>query len=224
MQPLFAFPFKNVHLMKIRFSWNLALPFFIIAVCGSLKSLGNLLAAQKISEPERDEVHMPPIAKGLLADGLTTAMAGLMGGMAVDTSASNIGLAAATRAVSRWIAICAGVIFAVLGFFPKLSMAIALVPRPVVGASLIFAVSLMISAGLQEMLSEPLDQRKSFVLGLSFIFGLSTEFLPTLFAELPESLQPLFGSPLATVTVFAVLLYQLFHINDYLSRGSTSSE
>jgi NCS2 family nucleobase:cation symporter-2 len=218
-EPFFAVPVLKHQMFKIAFNWHMVLPFFIIAICGSLKSFGNLLAAQKVSEPEREEIDMRPVAKGLLADGLTTTMAGAFGALAVDTSASNIGLAAATRAVSRWIAICAGVIFAVLGFFPKLSTMIALVPDPVVGASLIFAVSLMISAGFKEMLSEPLDQRKSFVLGISLIFGLSTEFLPTLYAELPTSIQPLFGSPLATITVFAIILHQLLHIDRYFKKN-----
>jgi xanthine permease XanP len=189
-------------------------PFTIIAVCGSLKSFGNLLAAQKISEPDLKEVKMKPVANGLVADGITTAMAGLMGAMAVDTSSSNIGLAAATRAVSRWIAIVTGVIFAFLGFFPKISMMIALVPRPVVGASLIFAVSIMICTGLKEMLEQPLDQKKIYTIGIAMIFGLSTQFVPTLYAALPAAYQPLFQSPLATSTLFAIIIYQLFHLDD----------
>ncbi|MDY6951684.1 MAG: solute carrier family 23 protein [Thermodesulfobacteriota bacterium] len=217
-QPFFSIPFLDVDLLDLSFSWEMVLPFFIISICSTLKSFGNILAAQKISEPERDGVDMAPIAKGVLADGLTTLAAGAMGGLAVDTSASNVGLAAATRSVSRWIAITAGIIFTILGFFPKLSTMIATIPRPVVGASLVFAVSLMISAGLKEMFSEPLDQRKSFVLGLSCIFGLSTEFVPTLFAHLPTFIQPLFGSPLATTTVFAILLYQLFHLDQVFGK------
>ncbi|NCC50834.1 MAG: xanthine permease [Spartobacteria bacterium] len=217
-EPFFAQPFRGVSLFAITFRWNIALPFFIIAVCGSLKSFGNLVAAQKISEPDLKEMNMKPIAKGLVADGFTTAMAGAMGALAVDTSSSNVGLAAATRAVSRSIAICAGVLFTILGFFPKLSTAIALVPRPVVGACMIFAISMMISAGFKESFSEPLDQRKSFVLGISLIFGLSTEFLAPLYAMLPHWSQPLFGSPLATVTIFSIVLYQLFHLDEYLKK------
>jgi xanthine permease XanP len=221
LQPFFAIPFHGLDLLDLSFSWEMVLPFFIISVCGTLKSFGNILAAQKISEPDREGIDMAPIAKGLLADGFTTLAAGAMGGLAVDTSASNVGLAAATRAVSRWIAIAAGIIFTVLGFFPKLSTLIATIPRPVIGASLVFAVSMMISAGFKEMFSEPLDQRKSFVLGLSCIFGLSTEFVPALFAHLPSVVQPLFGSPLATTTVFAILLHQLFHLDHYFGKAKT---
>jgi NCS2 family nucleobase:cation symporter-2 len=214
-QSLFALPVYDWReQFRLSFSAELALPFILIAVCGSLKSFGNLLAAQKISEPELKGVNMKPVANGLVADGFTTAMAGFMGALAVDTSSSNIGLAAATRAVSRWIAVVTGAVFAFLGFFPKLSMLIALVPRPVVGASLIFAVSIMICTGLKEMLEEPLDQRKIYTIGIAMIFGLSTQFVPALYAALPAAYQPLFQSPLATSTLFAIVTYQVFHFDE----------
>ena len=94
------FPVHSLRQLKLAFAPGLIVPFLIIAVCGTLKSFGNLIAAQKISEPELKELDMKPISKGLLADGFTTAIAGTMGAMAVDTSSSNVGLAAATGAGS----------------------------------------------------------------------------------------------------------------------------
>ncbi len=213
-EPWVAFPVHRLDQLKLGFSYRLVVPFFIIAVCGSLKSFGNLLAAQKISEPELAELDMGPISRGLLADGFTTAMAGSMGAMAVDTSSSNVGLAAATGAVSRWIAICAGIIFAVLGFSPKLSLGISLVPAPVVGASLIFAVSFMICTGLQEMLSQKFDQRKIFAVGISLILGLGTGFVPGVFERMPHALQIFFAEPLSSTTILVVVLYQVFHLDE----------
>ncbi|MDO9528995.1 MAG: solute carrier family 23 protein [Syntrophales bacterium] len=104
--PVFAIPFKGLSQFRLAFDWSLALPFLVISICGSLKSFGNLLAAQKITRPDLEKPDMKPIAGGLMADGLSTAMAGLIGAVAVDTSSSNVGLAAATRAVSRWIGVC----------------------------------------------------------------------------------------------------------------------
>ncbi len=212
-EPWVNFPVHDLNQLKLAFSPRMIVPFLIIAVCGSLKSFGNLVAAQKISEPGLKELKIEPISKGLLADGFTTAMAGTMGAMAVDTSSSNVGLAAATQAVSRSIAICTGVIFALLGFFPKLSMGISLVPPPVVGASLVFAVSFMICTGLQEMLSQKLDQRKIFALGISLILGLGTGFVPTVFERMPHYLQIFFADPLSSTTILVVILYQIFHID-----------
>lgn len=217
-EPWVRFPFLSLAQLKPAFSLRLLPPFLIIAVCGSLKSFGNLIAAQKISEPDLDELKMEPLAKGLMADGFTTLMAGAMGAMAVDTSSSNVGLAAATRAVSRWIAVCAGIIFAILGLSPKLTMAISLVPAPVVGASMIFAISFMICTGLEEMLSQKFDQRKIFAVGISLILGLGTGLVPGVFQSMPGSLQVFFAEPLSSTTILVIILYQLFHADLLLAE------
>lgn len=212
-QPFFALPSVPFGLWDIRFNWGLALPFVIVSICGSLKSFGNLLAAQQVSEPELKEPNMQPIAGGLLADGLTTAVAGLMGALAVDTSSSNVGLAAATRACSRWISTVAGVIFTAMAFMPKVTAAIATLPRPVLGASLIFAGCFMICTGLQEMMKEKYDSRAIFTVGISLFFGLSTGFMPDLYARFPDWIQNFFSDPLPTTTLFAVVLYQVFYFD-----------
>ena len=222
-QPLFALPSLPFGIWDIQFNWGLALPFLIVSICGSLKSFGNLLAAQQISEPELKEPNLQPIAGGLLADGLTTALAGLMGALAVDTSSSNVGLAAATRACSRWISTAAGIAFTALAFMPKVTAAIATLPRPVLGASLIFAGCFMVCTGLQEMFKERLDSRAIFTVGISLFFGLSTGFMPDLYARFPTWIQNFFSDPLPTTTLFSVVLYQVFYFDLlYLKRPPKS--
>ena len=105
--PLFALPQLSTLFKPITFHFGLLIPLVIIAIGSTLKTFGNLLAAQKISEPELGEVNYVPIRNGIVADGLATALSGLLGAMAVDTSSSNIGLAGATKVLSRWISIVA---------------------------------------------------------------------------------------------------------------------
>ena len=207
----FALPHFGREFFNIKVSAGMLVPFVIIAISGSLKSFGNLLAAQSVSEPDLDEVKFGPIKKGLLADGFSTALAGLLGGVAVDTSSSNVGLAAATRVVSRWISVVAGGIFILLAFSPKLVAALSVMPRPVLGASIIFAASFMICIGLRETFSQKWDNQKTFVVGISIIFGLSTAFLPNLYARVPGIIRALFANPLPTTTILAVVLNLLFN-------------
>ena len=211
--PVFAIPTIGKEFKGITFNLKMMIPFIIIAISGSLKSFGNLLAAQKISEPNLVEPDFTPIRKGLLADGFSTALAGLLGGVAVDTSSSNVGLAGATKVVSRWISVGAGVIFVLLAFFPKLITFLSLMPKPVLGASIIFAGCFMISTGFKEMFSEGWDQRKTFVMGISLFFGLSTAFLPGLYARAPEFIKMFFTDPLPTTTILAVVLNQIFNLD-----------
>ena len=216
--PIFALPSIGPEFRGITFNLKMIIPFVVIAISGSLKSFGNLLAAQKISEPELKEPNFIPIRKGLLADGFSTALAGLLGGMAVDTSSSNIGLAGATKVVSRWLSVVAGVIFVILAFFPKLITALSMMPKPVLGASIIFAGSFMICTGLNEMFSEKWNIRKTFVVGISLFFGLSTGFLPSLYARAPHFIQTFFTDPLPTTTIIAVVLNQIFNLDIVLGN------
>ena len=212
-KPIFALPAIGPEFRKITFNVKMIIPFAIIAISGSLKSFGNLLAAQKISEPDLKEINFVPIQKGLLADGFSTVLAGLLGGMAVDTSSSNIGLAGATKVLSRWISVGAGLIFVILAFFPKLSTVLSLMPKPVLGSSLIFAGCFMICIGLLQMFSEEWNPRKTFVVGISLTFGLSTAFLPGLYARSPQFIQIFCTDPLPTTAILAVILNQILNLD-----------
>jgi len=211
--PLFAMPQFNTLLNPITFHINLMIPLIVIAIGSTLKTFGNLLAAQKMSEPELEEVNFVPIRNGIIADGFATTISGLLGSMAVDTSSSNIGLAGATKVLSRWISVVAGAIFIVLAFFPMLTNALAHIPKPVLGASLIFSGCFMICAGLIQMLEEKWDQRKTFIVGIALFFGLSTAFLPSLYARAPKIIQTFFTDPLPTATILAVILNQIFNLD-----------
>jgi xanthine permease XanP len=218
-KPIFAFPTIGAEFKTITFDFKMLIPFVVIAISGSLKSFGNLLAAQKISEPDLKETDFGPIRKGLLADGFSTALAGLLGGLAVDTSSSNVGLAGATKVVSRWISVVAGVIFVILAFFPQITAALSVMPKPVLGAALIFAGCFMICTGFQEMFSEGWDPRKTFVAGISIFLGLSTAFLPGLYARAPHFIQTFFTDPLPTTTILAVILNQIFNLDLLFKKG-----
>src|SRR5512136_2840421 len=55
--PLFALPQFNTLFNPITLHLNLLIPLIVIAIGSTLKTFGNLLAAQKFSEPELDKVN-----------------------------------------------------------------------------------------------------------------------------------------------------------------------
>ena len=217
-KPVFALPSMDTGFWEITFDIKMLIPFIVIAISGSLKTFGNLLAAQKFSEPELEETNFQPIQKGLLADGLSTALAGFLGGMAVDSSSSNIGLAGSTKVLSRWISVTAGVIFIGFAFFPKFTTFLSLMPKPVLGASIIFAGCFMIVTGLQQIFNEEWNSRKTFVIGISLFFGLSTAFLPGLYARAPHLVMTFFTDPLPTATILAVVINQVVNLDLIFSK------
>jgi hypothetical protein len=95
-------------------------------------------------------------------------------------------------------------------------------PPPVAGAIIVFVVCFMMTSGLQIMLSNKPDSRKTFVLGTALCFGLSLDILPELYAHVTPWLRPLFESSLTLSTVVAVILHQLLRVGS--QRAITPSK
>jgi xanthine permease XanP len=210
--------------LHITFDWTLLPVFAIVSICGALKSFGNLVMCEKVNDDNWIEPDIGRVGGGLVADGIAVTVSGLLGGVASDTSASNVGLSSATGATSRWIGVAAGTLFALLGFSPKLAAVLSVMPPPVAGAVLIFVVCFMIMAGVQIILSARPDTRMTFVIGISMAFGLSLDIVPELYTHVPAWLHPLFGSSLTLATVLAVILHQVFRIGAPAAASEMPSE
>jgi len=198
------------------FGWSfdvlLLAPFLIAITCSLLKTVGDITTCQKINDLDWKRVDMKNVSGGILADGLSAAVGGLVGTMGQSTSSSNIGLSIGTGATSRKIAFATGGILVVLAFFPKLATIFVIMPKPVMGATLLFAISFMIVAGFQIIMSRMLDVRKTFVVGISIIFGLSVDVLPGLYEHVHPWIHPIFSSSLSLAAILAVSLNLLLRL------------
>lgn len=211
--PLVALPFLH-DMFNITFKWSLLPAFIIVSVTGALKSFGNLIMCEKVNDDDWKTPDMKRIANGLTADSVCVTVSGLLGGMASDTSASNVALSRASGATSRYIGYMAGALFIILGFFPKASGLLCVMPAPVMGAILIFVTCFMIMSGIQIILGAGMDTRKTFIIGISFIFGVSLDILPSMFSGVHPFLRPVVDSSLTLSTVIAVLLNQLLRFGE----------
>jgi len=209
--PLIAVPILN-NMFEFSFRWSLLPTFIIVSITGALKSFGNLIMCEKVNDEEWKEPDMKKIANGLSADSICVTVSGLIGGVASDTSASNVALSSASGATSRGVGYMAGALFIILGFFPKISGLLSIMPAPVMGAILIFVTSFMLMSSIQIIMNSGVDIRKTFVIGIPLIFGLSLDVLPSLFLDVPYFLRPLVDSSLTLSTVLAVIINQIFRI------------
>lgn len=206
--PWFGLPVID-GMTTISFRWSLLPAFLIVSATGALKSMGNLTMCEKVNDADWKAPDLDRISNGLMADSVAVAVSGLIGGVASDTSASNVALSSASGATSRYIGYAAGSIFVTLGFSPKISGLLSLMPVPVMGAILVFVTSFMIMSGVQIILGSGVDSRKIFVIGIPVVFGLSLDILPGLYAGIGGWLRPLFDSSLTLATVMAVILHQI---------------
>jgi xanthine permease XanP len=194
------------------FNMELILPFLIVTLCSSLKSVGDLTTCQRINDTRWKRPDMHNISRGIMADSVGAMSAGLLGGMGQSTSSSNIGLSIATGATSPVIAYAIGGLLLLLAFCPKLAAVFVVMPEPIMGATLVFALSFMVVAGIQIIMSRMIDARKTFVVGTSLILGLGVDMVPEAFLAFPHWSQPIFSSSLSTAAVAAILLNLIFRI------------
>jgi NCS2 family nucleobase:cation symporter-2 len=91
------------------------------------------------------------------------------------------------------VAIAVGVIFLMLGFCPKLTAVLAIMPRAVVVSALLFTVTFIIINGVQVMTSRLLDSRRTLVLGLAIVAGGAVEVFPSITAATQANYRRLSG-------------------------------
>ncbi|HJJ71948.1 MAG TPA: hypothetical protein O0X95_02180, partial [Methanocorpusculum sp.] len=139
-------------------------------------------------------------------------LTGALGGIGVGTSSSDAGLVVSTGIASRKIGIGVGLLLILFGFMPVVSWMFCILPRPVLGAVLLYAVVFVMIGGIQSLSSRMLDTRRTFVVLLPILIGVSSGFCPYLYADLPSWAGLFFASPLTAGSITAVLLGLLFKI------------
>jgi NCS2 family nucleobase:cation symporter-2 len=208
--PLLSIPAAG----HVGWSFDVALivPFAVAAMASCLKTVGDLTTCQRVNDADWVRPDLRGISRGTLANAIGSALAGFLGTTGLNASTANIGLSGATGVTSRRIAFATGGTFIALAFMPKLAGLLAAMPRPVMGAALMFVAAFIIVSGLQIITSRLLDARRTFVIGFSFVIAIAVDVTPEYFRALPTSVQPLFSSSLAVGMLAAILLNLIFRI------------
>jgi len=207
--PWFALPVPH---LSWSFDIALALPFAIASVAAAMKAAGTITVCQKMNDADWVRTDMKSVTRGVLADGASTVLAGAAGAFGTNTATSSVGLAAATGVGSRSVAYALAAILLVLGFLPKLPALLSLMPRPVIVAALLFAVSFIMINGVQIMTSRLIDARRTLIIALSLIAGMAVEVFPSIAASAPAPFASLVGSSLVLATMTALALNLAFRI------------
>jgi len=198
----------------IGWSFNLALavPFVIACLAVAMKAVGTITVCQRMVDADWVRPNMSSATRGVLADGVTTMLAGMAGAVGTNTSTPSVGLASATGVASRFVAYAIGALFIALGLMPKLATLLAVMPRAVMVAALLFTICFIVINGLQIISSRLLDARRTLVVGAAIIAGIAVEAFPTMAAGAPPSIVPLIGSSFVSSTLIALVLNLIFRL------------
>jgi xanthine permease XanP len=207
--PIFAIPYLDY---GWAFSPSMILPFAVAALAVTLKGIGDITALQRVNDAGWVRAEMGSISRGTLANGLANMFAGLVGTLGLTPSTASIGLQPATGVSSRVIGFAVGAILFVLAFLPSVAASLILMPRPVMGAALLFSACFVLISGLQTITSRMLDARRTIVIGLSIASGVAAEIIPGFASNLPPAFEPVVNSSIVLGTLTALLLNGLFRI------------
>jgi NCS2 family nucleobase:cation symporter-2 len=195
-----------------RFDPGLAVPFIAVAVASCLRVMGDVVVSQKVNDRNWLRPEPRTMSAGALADGAATILSAGAGCMGGTSNASSVGMATATGVTARVVGLWVGGLLIVLSALPVAALVYLSIPRPVLGAAVVFAASFVMVNGLQIVMSRALDARKTLVIGLSLTIALSRNVLPDFYAGLPAGLHSYFASDLAMGLIAALTLNALFRI------------
>lgn len=171
-----------------------------------VSAIGTVGCLKAIGETSNIDVDGKKIASGVLADGVGSAIGGLVGAFPNTSFSQNIGIISLTKVASRHVAIMAGVLLAVLGFLPKISAIITGIPDPVLGGVGIMMFGTVAAAGIRTLSNINLTERNLLIIAISMGLGLGVTFRPDVIQNLPEAIRMVFSSGISTGTIAALIL------------------
>lgn len=209
---LFGLP-SFAHL-GLEFDISYLLPFSFAAIAASLKTMGAVDICARINDAAWVRPEMRTIRRGVVVDGLSTALSGLFGSSGTNSATSSVGVSHASGATSRVIGIAVAAWMVLFALSPAFTHLVVNLPDPVVGGVLVFTGCLVVANGFQILGTVPMDMRRAGVVAFPLLIAIYRLANAPLFAQLPESVKPLMSSALA-IGVFTALL-----VNAFLSWGN----
>ena len=208
--PLFGLPM--LHLPAFDVSVGALASIAVLAVMVSLDTLACVVIVDRMDNTAWSRPDMGRIAGGINANGIGDIASGVLGGMQVAPSSANIGLAHASRATSRVIGLAVAAMLIVLALMPKLTVALTLMPGPVMGAVALYAASFLIASGIELVGSRALDSRGVFMVGVSVSVGLVAIAYGEMVSTAPELVRMIFDDAVVITGISAVGINLLFRL------------
>lgn len=194
------------------FNWALLPGFLLGALASLVRCMGDVIAAQRAEDPHWHRPDQRSIRGGVLADGMGTALAGLMGLPGMNSYTGSVGLAVASGVRSRVVGLAAGAIWVGLALIPSAGGWMLMIPQGVLGAALLYVSAFIIASGFVTITQRLLDSRRTVLLGVAFVAGLSGALTPEIYTGLPFAVQALTFSSLALALAVALLLWPLLRL------------
>lgn len=187
--------------------------FLILQIVVSMESYSCGRLAKSLYFRKPDSLDQRGSQGGVLANGLGTLVAGLLGALPTTTYSSTVSVIGITGVTSRNVGFWAAGILALIALSPAVLVLITNIPPPVAAGYLLFIVILMFGNGMRMATENGLDMREGILVLAGFWIGISIQ--SGIFSEqfgqasmLVQSMGPSIGGLLTLI--FVAILHSRF--------------
>ena len=166
--------------------WSLFPSFILVTLIGAVETIGDAVAIQSVSWRKPRAVDFRAVQGAVGADGVGNLISGLLSTIPNTTYSSSISVTELTGVASRKVGVAAGIIFMLVAFFPKVLALILAIPGPVSSAYITVLLAMLFVVGMQIVVKDGLNYRKSLVAGMAFWIGVGFQngvIYPEYFAD-----------------------------------------
>ena len=199
--------------------FNFGLPVFAIVPIISMtlvmlivmvETTADILAIGEVTEKK---VGSEDVARGLRADGLSTALAGVFNAFPFTAFAQNVGLVRFSNIKSRFVVAVGGSILVLLGLLPKLAALVAAIPLPVLGGAGLVLFGTVAAAGVQTLSRVDLTETRNLIIvAVSVAVGIIPATSPGFYDKFPQAIRLVFESGITAASIAAILLNIAFNV------------
>ena len=171
----FSIPALDVPGISYHFKWYPAaiLTMAPIAFVTMTEHMGHIMVLNSLTK--RDFFKNPGLHRTMLGDGLSTIIAGFIGGPPTTSYGENIGVLAMTKVHSVWV--LAGALFSFIG---KVAAVIESIPMPVIGGISFLLFGTIASNGLKIIVDNKIDfgeKRNMLIASVILVIGIGGAYL-----------------------------------------------
>lgn len=175
--PVASFPWVKTFPLSIY--PPLILPLLALYLVVMMESIGDITATCDVS---RLAVEGPTfdsrIQGGVLGNGLTSIIAGLMTITPMSVFAQNNGVIALTKCANRTAGFCCCFFLVIMGIFSKFAAALVAIPSAVLGGMTTFLFSSVAISGIRIISTIDFTRRNRFILTAAFSLGMGITLVP----------------------------------------------
>jgi uric acid transporter len=202
--PWFTVPYP-FHFGTPVFSLVPVLTMIVVMVVQMVESMGLFVAIGGIVDKDVSEED---VVRGLRANGLASAIAGMFAAFPFIAFMENVGLVILTGVRSRWVVAISGVLMCAVALVPKIGAVVASTPAAALGGAGIAMFGVVVAAGVQTLAKVDFEKNRYNVLivGFTLATALIPVMSPDVFKRMPDWTQPFLHSGVVLACLVSVIL------------------